>query len=71
MLLNTEIGCERDVLQAVKGVEGVQEAFNLWGVYDIIAHVKADTMDKLNSIVNDRLHLNKVNSKLTVVVTET
>jgi DNA-binding Lrp family transcriptional regulator len=71
VLLNTEIGSERDVLQAVKGVEGVQEAFNLWGIYDIIARVRADTMDKLMQIVNDKLQLNKVHSKLTVVVTET
>ncbi len=71
VLLNTEIGSERDVLQAVKGVEGVQEAFTLWGVYDIIAHVKADSYEKLTHIVNNRLQLNKVHSKLTVVVTET
>ena len=71
VLLNTEIGSERDVLQAVKGVEGVQEAFTLWGVYDIIARVKADSSEKLTNIVNNKLQLNKVHSKLTVVVTET
>ncbi len=71
VLLNTEIGSERDVLQAIKGVEGVQEAFTLWGVYDIIAHVKADSSEKLTHIINNRLQLNKVHSKLTVVVTET
>ena len=71
VLLNTEIGSERDVLQAVKGVEGVQEAFTLWGVYDIIARVKADSSEKLTHIVNNKLQLKKVHSKLTVVVTET
>jgi DNA-binding Lrp family transcriptional regulator len=53
--LNTEIGAEGDVLKAVKNVEGVQEAFNLWGVYDIIARVKADSMDKLVRIINEKL----------------
>jgi DNA-binding Lrp family transcriptional regulator len=71
VLLNTEIGSERDVLQEVKGVEGVQEAFTLWGIYDIIARVKADSSEKLTHIVNNKLQLNKVHSKLTVVVTET
>jgi hypothetical protein len=71
VLLNTEIGSEQDVLQAIKGVEGVQEAFSLWGVYDIIARVKADTKDKLMQIVTDKLQLSKVHSKLTVMVTET
>jgi DNA-binding Lrp family transcriptional regulator len=71
VLLNTEIGSERDVLQAIKGIEGVQEAFNLWGVYDIIARVRADTMDKLMQIVTDKLQVSKVHSKLTIMVTET
>ncbi len=71
VLLNTEIGAENDVLKAVRKVEGVQEAFTLWGVYDIIARVKADTMDKLTHIINDKLQISKVHSKLTVVITET
>ena len=71
VLLNTEIGAEGDVLKAVKNVEGVQEAFNLWGVYDIIARVKADSMDKLVKIINEKLQISKVHTKLTVVVTET
>ncbi len=71
VLLNTEIGSEREVLQAIKCVEGVQEAFNLWGLYDIIAQVKADTMDKLTQIINQRLQVKKVQNKLTIIVTET
>ena len=70
VLLNTEIGAERDVLKAVEKVEGVQEAFNLWGVYDIIVQIKADSLDKLMKIIAEKLQISKVNTKLTVVVTE-
>ncbi len=71
VLLNAEIGSEREVLNAVKTVDGVQEAFYLWGVYDIIARIKADTMDKLSQIINDRLMVRRVHTKLTVIITET
>jgi DNA-binding Lrp family transcriptional regulator len=71
VLFSTEIGAERDVLKALKKTEGVQEAFNLMGIYDIIASVKADTMDKLTKIINSQLQISKVHSKLTVIVTET
>jgi DNA-binding Lrp family transcriptional regulator len=71
VLLNTEIGAEGDVLHEAKNVEGVQEAFNLWGVYDIIVRVKADSMDKLSKIINEKLQISKVHAKITVVVTET
>jgi DNA-binding Lrp family transcriptional regulator len=70
VLLNTEIGSEREVLYAIKGIEGVQEAFGLWGIYDIIARVKAESLDKLNQIIGEKLQVIKVLSKLTVVVTE-
>jgi DNA-binding Lrp family transcriptional regulator len=51
-------------------VDGVQEAFYLWGIYDIIAIVRAETVAKLTNIINNRLQLGKIHSKLTVVVIE-
>jgi DNA-binding Lrp family transcriptional regulator len=72
VLINTGIGSESDVLEALKKVEGVEEVHNLWGVYDIIASIKADTMDKLTYIITKRLEkIGKVNAKLTMITTET
>ena len=71
VLINTEIGSESDVLEELKKVEGVEEAYNLWGVYDIIASVKADTMNKLTSIITKKIeNIGKVNAKLTMITTE-
>jgi hypothetical protein len=47
ILLNTEIGSENHVLLALKKIDGVQEANSLWGVYDIIAHLEAESIEKL------------------------
>lgn len=72
VLLNTEIGAEAEVVKALKKVEGVESAFNLWGVYDIIASVKADSMDSLSHIINSRIDkIDKVHSKLTMIISET
>ena len=71
VLLNTEIGAENQVLKALKKIEGVEEAHNLWGVYDIIANIKAGTMEKLKYIITKRIgKIGKINSKLTIIVTE-
>jgi DNA-binding Lrp family transcriptional regulator len=70
ILINTKIGAEQEVLNALKKTEGVQEAFGLLGVYDIIARVKADTTDRLTQIISDQLLSKKVHSKLTVVIAE-
>lgn len=71
VLINTEIGSEADVLKDLKKVEGVEEAYAVYGVYDIIARVKANTMDKLKEMVTWRVRrLDKVRSTLTMIVVE-
>ena len=72
VLLTTEIGAESDVVAALKKVRGVEEVHNLWGVYDIIASIKADTMDKLSHIITEKIQeIGRINSKLTMIITET
>jgi len=71
VLLNTEIGAEAEVVKALKKVAGVESAFNLWGVYDVIASVKADSMDGLSDIINRQIErIDKVHSKLTMIISE-
>jgi DNA-binding Lrp family transcriptional regulator len=69
VLINAEIGSEGEVLAELKKVEGVEEAYSVYGVYDVIAKVRADTMDKLKDVVTWRIRrLNKVRSTLTMIV---
>jgi len=72
VLLNTEIGAEAEVVRELKKVEGVESAYNLWGVYDVIASIKADSMDGLSEIINKKIErIRKVHSKLTMIISET
>ena len=69
--VNTEIGSETEVLRSIKKIGGIEEAYVLYGVYDIVAKIKADTMDKLKEIVTWKIRrLDKVRSTLTMIVTE-
>jgi len=72
VLINAEIGSEEEVLKELKKVEGVVEAYVVYGVYDVVAKIKADTMDKLKDVVTWHVRrLNKVRSTLTMIVVET
>lgn len=51
VLVNTALGVEDKVLENLKGVEGVEEAYSLYGVYDIMIKVKAMSIDKLKDII--------------------
>ncbi len=69
ILLTTEIGAEKHVLNSLKKISGVEEVHSLWGVYDIIAHVQAETMDNLKQIITKRIDkIGRVNSKLTMII---
>ena len=71
VLINSEMGSESEVLGALKKIDGVEEAYMVYGVYDVVAKVKADTMDKLKEVVTWRLRrLDKVRSTLTLMVVE-
>ncbi len=71
VLINTEIGSESTVLEALKKIDAVKEAYMVYGVYDVVAKVKADTMDKLKEIVTWHVRrLDKVRSTLTMIVIE-
>jgi DNA-binding Lrp family transcriptional regulator len=71
VLITTETGAVNSVLESLKNMDFVKETYMVYGVYDIIATVKAETMDKLREIVTWNLRsLDKVRSTLTMIVVE-
>jgi DNA-binding Lrp family transcriptional regulator len=71
VLINTEIGSMEDVLQILNDIPNVKEAYMVYGVYDIIAKVEADSMTKLKEIVTWKIRrIDKVRSTLTTIVME-
>jgi DNA-binding Lrp family transcriptional regulator len=71
VLINTEVGGEDEVLKALIGVEGVEEAYIVYGIYDVVAKVRAPDIESLKTIVTTKIRkLPKVKSTLTMVVVE-
>jgi len=71
VLITTETGAMESVRESLKKMDYVKETYMVYGVYDIIATVKAETMDKLKEIVTWNLrNLDKVRSTLTMIVIE-
>ena len=71
VLINVESGSEDEVLNEIKSLEGVEEAYFSYGVYDLITRVKSDTMENLKDMVTRKIRtLNKVRSTLTLIMME-
>jgi DNA-binding Lrp family transcriptional regulator len=71
VLINAELGKEENILEELRNIEQVKEAHFVYGVYDIIAKVEAESMDKLKEIVTFKIRrLSDVRSTLTMTVAE-
>jgi DNA-binding Lrp family transcriptional regulator len=71
VLINVESGSEENILEEIRKTEGVEEAYFSYGVYDVIAKVKADSMEKLRDTITRKLRtISRVRSTLTLIMME-
>ena len=71
VLINSEAGSEKEILKELKGMTEVKEAYVVYGTYDVIAKIEADSMDKLKEIITWKTRrLDNVISTLTMIVME-
>ena len=66
--MNTELGKEPEVIQAMKGALEIKNIYSLYGIYDIIVEVEAETMEKVKEVVFNRIRrLDNVKSTITLI----
>jgi DNA-binding Lrp family transcriptional regulator len=71
VLFNVESGSEDKVMQELRKIEGIQESYISYGVYDLIARLKADTMEQLKDTVTHKVRtIKNVRSTLTLIMME-
>jgi DNA-binding Lrp family transcriptional regulator len=68
VLINTELGQETAVIDVIKKVKEITATYALYGIYDVIVEVEAETMDRVKEIVfNDIRRLENVKSTITLI----
>ena len=71
VLINADLGAEEDLLKKLREIPNVKEVYVVYGVYDIVARVEADTMEKVKETITWHIRrLDKVRSTLTMIVVE-
>ncbi len=69
VLLNVEPGTEEEVRDTVSKIEEVEEAHLVYGTYDLVLKLRADTMDEVKKAVTGKIRkLDEVRSTLTMLV---
>ena len=66
------INMKRDakgVVDTLEAIQGVTEVHGLYGIYDIIVFVEAESMSALKDIINSKIRrLADINATLTMIV---
>ncbi|MEJ2272900.1 MAG: Lrp/AsnC ligand binding domain-containing protein [Candidatus Bathyarchaeota archaeon] len=71
VLINTEPKNMESVVSTLEKNDSVVEIFPVYGVYDIVAKIQADTMEKLKDIVTWKVRsLEDVRSTITMLILE-
>ena len=71
VLVNTDLDSQNKVIESLKLVDGVEEAHALYGVYDLLIKIKANSIDKLKEITKFRIKpIAGVNSSLTLMIVQ-
>lgn len=71
VLMNAELGSEESIVNELKRIDLVKHVYQVYGVYDIVALVEGESMDKVKETITWKWRkLNGVKSTLTMIVME-
>ncbi|MHA2362445.1 MAG: Lrp/AsnC ligand binding domain-containing protein [Candidatus Hodarchaeales archaeon] len=71
VLINAEVGAEETVLERIKSIPAVKEAYIVYGVYDIICRLEEEEMNVLKDTITEKIRkIELVRSTLTMILIE-
>lgn len=71
VLITVDTGKDLDVVKELKAMQSAREVYEVYGAYDIIAIVEADSGAKIKDTVFNRIRrMNHVKSTLTMTIVE-
>lgn len=71
LLIGTELGSEAELARDLRSIENVKEVHVVYGIYDIVTKVEAETAEKVKDTITWKIRrLERVRSTLTLIVIE-
>ena len=71
VLMNCELGSEKEVISSLKKIGGVKEAHGILGLYDIIVQVELDSEKNIQKLITETIRkISKIRSTMTLTRSE-
>lgn len=69
VLMNAEIGKEVAIVEELRKIPSVKEAYPVYGVYDVLMVIESDSMETLRESITAKIRkLDGIKSTLTMVI---
>ena len=69
VLINAELGKELQIVNEIKKIPQVKEAYPVYGVYDVLMVIESDSMESLRETITDHVRkLDGIKSTLTMII---
>lgn len=68
-LISTELGKKKEVVENLTKISEVKKCYTLYGIYDIIVKVEAETTEALKDVISSKIRrIDHIRSILTMIV---
>ena len=68
VLVNADVGLEKEVAAAIRDLAEVRMVWEVYGVYDLVSRVEAETVERLKEkVISAIRRLDNVRSTLTMI----
>ncbi|MFB5647043.1 MAG: Lrp/AsnC ligand binding domain-containing protein, partial [Candidatus Nitrosomaritimum yanchengensis] len=71
VLMNCDLGSEKNVIASLKEIDDVKEVHGTLGLYDIIAKIESDSEEKVKDVITNQIRkMSKIHSTMTLTRSE-
>ncbi|OYT66594.1 AsnC family transcriptional regulator [Candidatus Bathyarchaeota archaeon ex4484_205] len=71
VLINVDIGTEKEILSELKKIPYIKEAWMVYGVYDMVVKIEADSLEQVKEAISSNIRkLEGVRNTLTLIPIE-
>ena len=69
VLMNAELGKENKLVSELRQIPNVREVYPVYGVYDVVMEIEADSMEILRETITDKVRkIDGIKSTLTMII---
>jgi DNA-binding Lrp family transcriptional regulator len=68
IMVTVDLGVVKNVIELIRDIEGITEVYSLYGVYDVLAKVESEHMDKIKETIGVIRRIRGIRATTTMII---